>query len=565
MGTVYKETYTKPLPADAELFTRKGQRFARWKDAKGKTRTARVTTPTKGKNAGVDRLIIESSTYTARYRDGSGVVRKVATGCRDETAARQILADLVKRAEHVKAEIITPSQDAVADHQGTPLNDHIESYIAHLGAKGVTQARIKTSRSRLTRVAEDCRFRLLPHLNAQEFEHWLVQQQTQGMSASARNGYRESWIAFANWCKQNYRLVVNPFSNVPKANEKADPRRQRRALTEPELIKLLRAAQQRPFLDAMTIRRGKNKGQTIAVLSEETRNQLEQLGRERALIYKTLVLTGLRKNELASLTVGQLELDGPVTYAVLHAADEKNRQGSEIPIRDDLAEDLCRWLDGTLDRLRTDARKQGDPIPTRLPLSTPLFYVPTGLVRILNRDLKAAGIVKRDERGKTIDVHAMRHTYGTHLSKGGVPLRTAQAAMRHSDPKLTANVYTDPKLLDVAGALDSLPSLPLDNQCADDQQVATGTYQSLLVPVLVPVLVPNTDESGTSGSSHGRDLADTIQRRPGDKDRVSVEYVKRKRPLSCGDNERHKIGVTGFEPAASSPRTKRSTKLSYTP
>jgi hypothetical protein len=34
--------------------------------------------------------------------------------------------------------------------------------------------------------------------------------------------------------------------------------------------------------------------------------------------------------------------------------------------------------------------------------------------------------------------------------------------MRHSDPSLTANVYPDPKLLDVAGAVASLPELPLD-------------------------------------------------------------------------------------------------------
>lgn len=50
---------------------------------------------------------------------------------------------------------------------------------------------------------------------------------------------------------------------------------------------------------------------------------------------------------------------------------------------------------------------------------------------------------------------------GTHLAKTGAPLQTAQAAMRHSDPSLTANVYTDPKLLDVAGAVASLPGLPL--------------------------------------------------------------------------------------------------------
>lgn len=70
-------------------------------------------------------------------------------------------------------------------------------------------------------------------------------------------------------------------------------------------------------------------------------------------------------------------------------------------------------------------------------------------------------VVKTDDRGRTIDIHALRHTFGTHLSKAGVPLRTAQAAMRHSDPSLTANVYTDPKLLDVAGAVASPPDLPL--------------------------------------------------------------------------------------------------------
>ena len=34
--------------------------------------------------------------------------------------------------------------------------------------------------------------------------------------------------------------------------------------------------------------------------------------------------------------------------------------------------------------------------------------------------------------------------------------------MRHSTIDLTMNVYTDPKLLDVHGALDSLAALPLD-------------------------------------------------------------------------------------------------------
>ena len=42
---------------------------------------------------------------------------------------------------------------------------------------------------------------------------------------------------------------------------------------------------------------------------------------------------------------------------------------------------------------------------------------------VLNRDLQAAGIPKRDDRGRTVDVHALRTSFGTHLSKGGVPVR----------------------------------------------------------------------------------------------------------------------------------------------
>ncbi|MCE9608241.1 MAG: tyrosine-type recombinase/integrase [Planctomycetia bacterium] len=94
-------------------------------------------------------------------------------------------------------------------------------------------------------------------------------------------------------------------------------------------------------------------------------------------------------------------------------------------------------------------------------VSPKLFNVPSGLLRILNRDLKHAGIQKRDERGRTLDVHALRHSFGTLLSKGNVAPRTAQAAMRHSSIDLTMNTYTDPKLLDVHAALDALPALPL--------------------------------------------------------------------------------------------------------
>jgi hypothetical protein len=41
---VFKKTFTKPLPMGADIITRKGEWLARWKNAKGKARTALFTT-----------------------------------------------------------------------------------------------------------------------------------------------------------------------------------------------------------------------------------------------------------------------------------------------------------------------------------------------------------------------------------------------------------------------------------------------------------------------------------------------------------------------------------------
>ena len=140
--------------------------------------------------------------------------------------------------------------------------------------------------------------------------------------------------------------------------------------------------------------------------------------------------------------------------------------------------DLKAWLADKLEEARAEARAAGGPVPANLPTDYPLFNVPSALIRILDCDLAAAGIAKRDDRGRTVDVHAMRHTFGTHLSKGGVSPRTAQAAMRHSTIDLTMSTYTDPRLLDVAGALEVLPSLPL----ADGPHGQRGTETRTLVP-----------------------------------------------------------------------------------
>jgi hypothetical protein len=84
-----------------------------------------------------------------------------------------------------------------------------------------------------------------------------------------------------------------------------------------------------------------------------------------------------------------------------------------------------------------------------------------------------------------------------------VPLRTTQAAMRHSDPKLTANVYTDPKLLDVRGALDALPSLPLDRGPTVERERARATGTDALGHGAVAPLVALNHGNGRQATYIG--------------------------------------------------------------
>jgi len=186
-------------------------------------------------------------------------------------------------------------------------------------------------------------------------------------------------------------------------------------------------------------------------------SDLEWLGYQRSLIYKVLALTGLRKSELSSITIGQVWLNTKQPYLELKAKDEKAGRGAQIPLRNDLAGEIKQYMKEKHQRLQQESKKECNSVPVRLPAALPLFDMPDSMIGIFDRDLVAAGIEKEDERGRTLDVHALRHTFGTHLSKAGVAPRVAQAAMRHSSLHLTMNVYTDPTLLDVVGAINALP------------------------------------------------------------------------------------------------------------
>ena len=328
---------------------------------------------------------------------------------------------------------------------GKPLEDLLKQFTNTLKAKERTPLYIRDTKNRLKKIFNDCKFCFWTDCSTGKLEGFLDDVKEKGVSTRTRNSYIVAFKNFHNWLLDR-ELIARPLPGLrklKKLDEKQDRRKTRRSLSVEELESLLKAARHRTLQEFQKVNRGPNKGKPGAKLAPETEDKLRLIGLERALIYKTAFLTGLRRAELASITVKDVRLRSIPQRVILQAQNEKNRNGSELPLRADLAAEIADYI------------KQKGLAP-----EDPLFIVPN--LKTFKKDLELAGIPLKDESGRTMDFHALRTCFATHLSKANIGPRTAQAALRHSTLELTMQVYTDPHLLDVAGALDALPALAID-------------------------------------------------------------------------------------------------------
>ncbi|NOZ23896.1 MAG: site-specific integrase, partial [Planctomycetes bacterium] len=222
-----------------------------------------------------------------------------------------------------------------------------------------------------------------------------------GRSGKTLNSYADSLKSFCNWCVSRGYLMEDPLADFEPFDK--TPQSIRRAMTRDEIHALLKAAPER-----------------------------------RRLLYEVAFTSGLRANELRSLSVDDLDMER--SGLVLHAEWTKNRKPGFQPLPRSLVERLSAFAEGgeagELYRrafARKDATLEG--IPER-----PLLYVPVHPSYALNRDLKNAKIPKQTVLGK-LDFHACRTAYVSMVQETGATVKETQALARHSTPDLTLNVY----------------------------------------------------------------------------------------------------------------------------
>ena len=518
----------------------------RYKDANGKflRRKEPGATPVKQK----------SKTWRGRYKDANGKICTVAL-FDDRELSEARLAQIVQEQRDIKAGV--QKRDPFAGFRELPLvcpkcsgagckgsrgrsvrcdANHADAFHSYLLSKDNTESHANQTVGRVRRTLIGCRFVELDDLDGGRVAGWLADRRkakTDALSAATSNAYVAAIKAFGNWLVKDRRVAESPFSHLSRINGRVDMRVVRRALMDEELARLVAAAEV---------------GEPFQGLS----------GPDRAMLYLFAAFTGLRANELHSLTERSLEFGTDPPTVTVDAGYSKHRREDVLPLHNELAGRLQVWLD---QRRRSQA---GEPI---IPLNgrPPAAKLFSGTwhkkaAKMIRRDLQAArdawkgesvSAVDHEQRSQSeflefetehgrADFHALRHTFITNLAGSGVHPKLAKELARHSTITLTMDRYAHVSVLDMHAALESLPGIP---ETPDrDRSQATGTDQAL--PCVVPDVATN---GGNPASPHVfSPVLDSTTAEPA-ADRI-VRPVQHLRQEPRTPDKKKRVRAQGLEP-----------------
>ena len=162
------------------------------------------------------------------------------------------------------------------------------------------------------------------------------------------------------------------------------------------------------------------------LLEQPARRSTPEAKRDRAML-ELLYATGMRVTELVSLDMATLNLDprSPFVRCIGKGAKERS-----IPIHDHALEALNGYLE------------DGRPMMVRNHDEPALFVNRRG-ERLTRQGfwLILKGYAKSANLGDGVTPHTLRHSFATHMLRGGMPLRNVQEMLGHANIS-TTQVYT---------------------------------------------------------------------------------------------------------------------------
>lgn len=319
--------------------------------------------------------------------------RQTFKGFTDLVATQRLKADLeVQIAKHQTGLPVQPTCIAPLMHEHLvrlglipkiltrTLREWALAYVddSEAGEKWTTR-----KRATLLKAIDELRWRTIAEIDVEQARRWIkrmtwketISKTEHFSSKSNQRKFAQQLRSFGLWLENEGITPNNPFRRLALPKIKDHERViVRRALSGDELQRLLDASG------------------------------------ERALLYLTAMGTGLRAEELETLTTASFDLD----RGLVRQRKTKNGKTAVIPLHPDIIGPLRAYLAG---------RHPESPVWT--------IGWKHGAARILRRDLAKAGIEYR-VNGAQFDFHSLRHQFSSLLADAGIEASTRQKLTRHA-------------------------------------------------------------------------------------------------------------------------------------
>lgn len=300
--------------------------------------------------------------------------------------------------------------------------DHVDDYVRELESAGRNAAYVAKMKRTLTNVGTVCGWSTIADADRDELADYLRTKATTAGTRTVKNA-RDTVRSFLRWAvrvKRIDRSALDVFT-VDVGDPSTDRRLIRRALTDDEIGKLFKHV----------------------------------AGTDRELVYRFALATGLRWRECRELQWRDVHADTPCPCLRLRPESTKSKRADEVPLSADIAARLIDYK----------SRK-----PFSAPTDRVFTYIPAW--KRWKADVVAAGITYKDTEGRICGFHSVRVTLGTRLDRMGLSVKDRMRIMRHTDPTVSYDVYSDVRLSDLQGSVNRLPTF---DATATESAQATGT------------------------------------------------------------------------------------------
>jgi integrase len=374
------------------------------------------------------------------FIDASGRERRASTKTRHKRAAEAFLAEKRKEAEEQRLGIASDYGESAR----RPLDELVTAYKRELLANDRSQQYVDEAAKRIRFVIGEAG---IANLASVATTKGAVQTVLVGVrekrSAKTVANYMESLTTFGAWLHTNGHWPDNPFAYLRKKGRKRDADRKfkRRQLTWAEVQQLAAAA---------LVRHQHAYAKSHGGRPSPKAEQNAWHGRERAVLYLLAATTGLRAGEVEALKWEDLHMVGDSPFLTLPGRFTKNGADAVIPLQTFVVE-----------ALRDLRRDRGQRLGKPQAEGDQVLHVPERIAEHVRRDAMHAGLIPSHRPADArLDLHSLRHSCVRILREAGVPVEVVQQVMRHSDVRLTLQVYGSVDKERVAAAMKGLLPAP---------------------------------------------------------------------------------------------------------